>query len=330
MNSTEKAMNQVLSQNEVDALLSAVSDNRIDGGNSTGAGGPGVIQYDLANQDRIIRGRMPTLDIIHDRFIRLFRMTLSNSLRKMANISVNSTGPLKFSEFMNSLPLPSCLNILRLDPLRGAAVMVVESKLLYALVDSFFGGNDVPYTKIEGKDFTQIEIKIARRLVMTAIDDLEKAWEPVYPLKIGYSRTEINPQFVAIVPPSDVVIATTFDVELEKVSGTIKIVIPYATLEPIKSKLSVGFQSEQLEVDLIWINRIKEKIMQTNANLLVRLGAADIKVRDLLELEPGDIIQLNADATMPLEVLVEGKPKFKGVPGLSKGNRAIKITDILG
>lgn len=323
-------MNQVLSQNEVDALLSAVSDNRIEGGDPTAAGGTGVIHYDLANQDRIIRGRMPTLDIIHDRFIRLFRMTLSNSLRKMANISVNSTGPLKFSEFMNSLPMPSCLNILRLDPLRGAAVMVVESKLLYALVDSFFGGNDVPYTKIEGKDFTQIEIKIARRLVMTAIDDLEKAWEPVYPLKIGYSRTEINPQFVAIVPPSDVVIATTFDVELEKVSGTIKIVIPYATLEPIKSKLSVGFQSEQLEVDFIWINRIKEKIMQTNANLLVRLGAADIKVRDLLELEPGDIIQLNSDATMPLEVLVEGKPKFRGVPGLSKGNRAIKITDILG
>jgi flagellar motor switch protein FliM len=330
MNATETQMNQVLSQNEVDALLSAVSDNRIEGGDSTAAGGPGVIHYDLANQDRIIRGRMPTLDIIHDRFIRLFRMTLSNSLRKMANISVNSTGPLKFSEFMNSLPLPSCLNILRLDPLRGAAVMVVESKLLYALVDSFFGGNDVPYTKIEGKDFTQIEIKIARRLVMTAIDDLEKAWEPVYPLKIGYSRTEINPQFVAIVPPSDVVIATTFDVELEKVSGTIKIVIPYATLEPIKSKLSVGFQSEQLEVDFIWINRIKEKIMQTNANLLVRLGAADIKVRDLLELEPGDIIQLNSDATMPLEVLVEGRPKFRGVPGLSKGNRAIKITDILG
>ena len=326
-------MNQVLSQNEVDSLLSAVSDNRMDtpgGEGGDGAGGAGVVQYDLANQDRIIRGRMPTLDIIHDRFIRLFRMSLSNSLRKMANISVNSTGPLKFSEFMNSLPLPSCLNILRLDPLRGAAVMVIESKLLYALVDSFFGGNDVPYTKIEGKDFTQIEIKIARRVVLIAIDDLEKAWEPVYPLKVGYSRTEINPQFVAVVPPSDVVIATTFDIELEKVSGTIKIVIPYATLEPIKSKLSVGFQSEQLEVDFIWINRIKEQIMGTTANMLVKLGSADITVRDLIELEPGDIIQLHSDATLPLDVLVEGLPKFKGIPGLAKGNRAIKITDVLG
>lgn len=323
-------MSQVLSQSEVDALLSAVSDT---GGEedvesvSEGAVGEGVVQYDLANQDRIIRGRMPTLDIIHDRFIRLFRVSLSNSLRKMANLSVNSTGPLKFSEFMNSLPLPSCLNILRLDPLRGAAVLVIESKLLYALVDSFFGGNDVPYTKIEGKDFTQIEIKIARRVVLAAIDDLEKAWEPVYPLKIGYSRTEINPQFVAVVPPSDVVIATTFDVELEKVSGTIKIVIPYATLEPIKSKLSVGFQSEQLEVDFIWINRIKEKIMQTTANMLVKLGEANIQVRDLMHLEVGDIIQLDTDATMPLEILCEGIPKFKGIPGLLKGNRAIRITE---
>lgn len=322
-------MSQVLSQSEVDALLSAVSDNSVEGFDDAGEDGlkSGVVQYDLANQDRIIRGRMPTLDIIHDRFIRLFRVTLSNSLRKMANLSVNSTGPLKFSEFMNSLPLPSCLNILRLDPLRGAAVMVIESKLLYALVDSFFGGNDVPYTKIEGKDFTQIEIRIARRVVLSAIDDLEKAWEPVYPLKIGYNRTEINPQFVAVVPPSDVVIATTFDVELEKVSGTIKIVIPYATLEPIKGKLSVGFQSEQLEVDFIWINRIKEQIMQTQANILVRLGQADILVRDLMNLERGDILQLDTDATMPLDILVEYIPKFKGIPGTLKGNRAMRITD---
>ncbi len=323
-------MNQVLSQTEVDALLSAVSDNRVDSDEmGDDAMKSGVVQYDLANQDRIIRGRMPTLDIIHDRFIRLFRVTLSNALRKMANLSVNSTGPLKFSEFMNSLPLPSCLNILRLDPLRGAAVMVIESKLLYALVDSFFGGNDVPYTKIEGKDFTQIEIKIARRVVLSAIDDYEKAWEPVYPLKVGYSRTEINPQFVAVVPPSDVVIATTFDVELEKVSGTIKIVIPYATLEPIKSKLSVGFQSEQLEVDFIWINRIKEQIMGTSANVLVKLGEADITLRDLMDLAPGDIIQLDSDATMPLDIQIEGIPKFKGIPGLLKGNRALKIVESL-
>lgn len=323
-------MNQVLSQSEVDALLSAVSDNKVDINEASEPTTSGVVQYDLANQDRIIRGRLPTLDIIHDRFIRLFRVTLSNSLRKMANLSVNSTGPLKFSEFMNSLPLPSCLNILRLEPLRGAAIMVIESKLLYALVDSLFGGNDVPYTKIEGKDFTPIEIKIAKRIVLAALEDLERAWEPVYPLKISYGRTEINPQFVAVVPPSDVVIATTFDVELEKVSGTIKIVIPYATLEPIKSKLSVGFQSEQLEVDYIWINRIKSRILDTEVNCTVRLGDATITMNDLTNLEAGDIIQLDKDSSAHLEVEVEGIPKFRGLPGVLRGQKALRVTSSIG
>lgn len=324
-------VDQVLSQSEVDALLSAVSDGRIEN-NEGGDGGDkaGVVHYDLANQDRIIRGRMPTLDIIHDRFIRLFRVSLSAALRKVANIGVNSSGPIKFGEFMNSLPLPSCLNILRVEPLRGSAVMVIESKLLYALIDSLFGGGETPYTKIEGKDFTPIEIKIARRIVMSAVDDLEKAWAPVFPLKIHYSRTEINPQFVAVVPPSDVVIATAFDVELEKVSGSIKLIIPYSTLEPIKSKLSVGFQSEQLEVDHIWINRIKTQLMGTHANCSVHLGQAWLTLKDLTELKRGDVVILEHDANKPLDITIEGMLKFRGVPGTLKGNKAVKITEIVG
>lgn len=324
-------MDQVLSQSEVDALLNAVSDGRVDGADKGNSGETsGIVHYDLANQDRIIRGRMPTLDIIHDRFIRLFRVSLSAALRKVANIGVNSSGPIKFGEFMNSLPLPSCLNILRVEPLRGSAVMVIESKLLYALVDSLFGGSDVPYTKIEGKDFTPIEIKIARRIVMAAIEDLEKAWAPVFPLKIHYSRTEINPQFVAVVPPSDVVISTAFDVELEKMSGSIKLVIPYSTLEPIKSKLSVGFQNEQLEVDHIWINRIKNQLMATNMNIAVNLGHAWLNMRDFVELRRGDIIMLDKDADKPLDVLVENIHKYRGVPGVIRGNRAIKLTEMMG
>jgi flagellar motor switch protein FliM len=324
-------MDQVLSQNEVDALLNAVSDGRLDDQDKDGGGDTsGIIHYDLANQDRIIRGRMPTLDIIHDRFIRLFRVSLSAALRKVANIGVNSSGPIKFGEFMNSLPLPSCLNILRLEPLRGSAVMVIESKLLYALVDSLFGGNDVPYTKIEGKDFTPIEIKIAKRIVMSAIDDLERAWGPVFPLKFNYSRTEINPQFVAVVPPSDVVISTSFDVELEKMSGSIKLVIPYSTLEPIKSKLSVGFQNEQLEVDHIWINRIKSQLLGTSVNMSVLLGHSWITLQDLMNLKKGDIMLLDRDADKPLDALIEGMHKFRVVPGVLKGAKAVKIIEVTG
>lgn len=324
-------MDQVLSQSEVDALLNAVTDGKGEGGGEDNhADAAGVIHYDLANQDRIIRGRMPTLDIIHDRFIRLFRVSLSNALRKIANIGVNSSGPVKFGEFMNSLPLPSCLNILRVEPLRGSAVMVIESRLLYAFVDSLLGGSNVPYTKIEGKDFTPIEIKVARRIIMAAIEDLEKAWAPVFPLKIHYSRTEINPQFVAVVPPSDVVISTSFDVELEKMSGSIKLVIPYSTLEPIKSKLSMGFQSEQLEVDHIWIDRIKNQLMATNVNIEACLGHAWIGLDDLMKLSKGDVIVLERDSDKPLDILVENVLKFRGVPGVLKGNKAIKITEVTG
>ncbi len=320
-------MSQVLSQSEVDSLLSAVSDGQIEGEDEDfdDDEGSGLLKYDISSQDRIIRGRMPTLEIIHDRFTRLFRVSLSSALRKISNLSVNQSGPVKFGEFMNSLPLPSCLNIIKMEPLRGSGVIVIESKLLYALVDSFFGGNDAPYTKIEGKDFTPIEIKLAQRIVALAMEAIEASWAPVYKLQLSYVRTEINPQFVTIVSPSDVVIATTFDVELEKVSGTIKLIIPYSTLEPIKNKLSTGFQSEALEVDHLWINRIKEQIIQTKVSVSVRLGQAQLTVNDLTSLEVGDVIQLNQDATHPLSLEVEGVSKFRCLPGVLKGNKAVKL-----
>jgi flagellar motor switch protein FliM len=231
---------------------------------------------------------------------------------------------------MNSLPVPSCLNIVRIEPLRGSAVIAIESKLLYAFVDSLFGGSDTPYTKIEGKDFTAIEIKVARRIITSILEDLEKAWLPVFPLSIQYLRTEINPQFVAIVPPSDVVISTTFDIEVEKIRGSVKIVIPYSTLEPIKSKLSIGFQNEQLEVDHVWINRIKNQIMSTNADLSVRLGTCWLNIVDLLELKVGDILILDKEADEPIDILVEGREKFKGIPGVVKNNKAVRISELIG
>src|SRR5258708_3445090 len=204
-------MSQVLTQSEVDALLSAVAEGSVDvtgapGEPAAGAVGPSwgdsaptstdaeVVTYDLTNQDRVIRGRMPTLDIIYERFIRLYRMSLSNSLRKIATISIISTDLLKFGEFVNTLPIPSCMCIMRFESLRGPALLVFESKLAYALVDSFFGGTDRPYTKIEGKEFTRIELSIMKKVMHLAIRDLEEAWAPVHKSEITFLRTEVNPQ----------------------------------------------------------------------------------------------------------------------------------------
>jgi flagellar motor switch protein FliM len=354
-------MNQILSQAEVDALLNAVSDGGPPpaapepvslgggssgggfggGGSSGGSSGPsfggfgdwkgsipeGELQtYDLTNQDRVIRGRMPTLDIIYERFIRLYRISLSNALRKFASISVISTDLLKFGEFVNTLPIPSCMCIVRFEALKGPALLVYESKLAYALIDSFFGGTDRPFTKIEGKEFTRIELSIMQKVMDLAIKDLEDAWAPVHESKISFVRTEVNPQFVGVVPPSDVIISTTFEVELENATGTIAVVIPYSTLEPIKSKLNASFQTEGDKSDKEWLIKLTEHLKQTDSNVKVNLGNATITVGDLVNLNVGDIIPLGQDADGELDLLIEDVPKFKCFFGVSRGNRAIQVT----
>lgn len=329
-------MAQVLSQDEVDALLNAVNDD--DGDDFLGDGGDfdgadddmdeNIQPYDLTNQDRVIRGRMPILEIIYERFIRTFRVSLSNSLRKISTISMISTDLLKFGEFVNTLPIPSCMCIMRFNELRGPALLVFESKLAYAIIDSYFGGTDRPFTKIEGKEFTQIELSFMKKVMDMAISDLEEAWAPVHRIDAQYLRTEINPQFVGVVPPSDVIIATTLEVEFESASGTIMIVVPYSTIEPIKQKLSSSFQTDNDMADSIWTTAIKEHIKQAAATCVVKLGEAQMTVGDLITLERGDIIPLNQEASGEVSIDIQGVEKMKCLIGVHKGNRAVQITEI--
>jgi flagellar motor switch protein FliM len=321
-------MNQVLSQAEVDALLKAVAEGSIDGDSDPQKQVEyrNVQNFDLTNQDRVIRGKMPTLDLIYERFVRLFRMSLSNSLRKIASISIISTDLLKFGEFVNTLPIPSCVGILRSETLRGNALLVFESKLAYALIDSYFGGTDRPYTKSEGKEFTRIELMIMNKVLQLGVSDLEEAWAPVHKIGLVHLRTETNPQFVGVVPLSDVIISTTFEVELENASGTISLVIPYSTIEPIKNKLNSTFQSDSDRTDKIWIQNLENHIEQVEANVSVNLGETSITVADLVNLNIGDIIPLNQDCDGELMMKVEGVPKFKCFFGVSRGMRAIQVT----
>ena len=327
-------MAQVLSQDEVDALLNAVNDGDEDvaaGGGADFEGGADELDeniqpYDLTNQDRVIRGRMPILEIIYERFIRTFRVSLSNSLRKISTISMISTDLLKFGEFVNTLPIPSCMCIMRFNELRGPALIVFESKLAYAIIDSYFGGTDRPFTKIEGKEFTSIELSFMKKVMDMAIADLEESWAPVHRIDAQYLRTEINPQFVGVVPPSDVVITTTLEVEFESASGTIMIVVPYSTIEPIKQKLSSSFQTDNDMADSIWTTAMNEHLKKTSATIAVKLGETQMTVGDLVTLKEGDIIPLNQEASGEVDLLVEGVEKMKCLIGVHKGNRAIQIT----
>ena len=323
-------MNQVLSQSEVDALLAAVSEGEIetsDNGNSAPKDDRVVVVYDLTSQDRIIRGRLPQLDVIYEKFMRSFRVSLSSALRKIASLNHASTDFLKFGEFINTLPMPTCMSVLRFSTLRGSALFVIESKLAYALVDSFFGGDDRPYSKVEGKDFTPIEISIIRKVVDLAIDDLEAAWESIHTIECSFVRTEVNPQFVGIVPPTDVVIASAFDVELENANGTITLVIPYSTIEPIKQKLSTGFQVESDQTDKkLWTSIIKDQLLDTELEVKVNLGQSEISLKELMALKEGDVIPLDQDANGEFDVLIQDVKKFKGLYGVYHGSVAMQIT----
>ena len=325
-------MSQVLSQNEVDALLDAVSNGEVETeANIKAKKAEGIQEYDLVGQDKVVRNRIPTLDLIFERFVRLFRVTLSTSLKRIASINISSTDLLKFGEFINTLPLPSCMNIVRFDSVGGFALIVVESKLAYALVDTFFGGSERPFTRIEGKEFTAIELSLIRKVVEGVIVDLEEAWKPVNKMDINYVRSEINPQFVGIVPPNEVVITTTFEVELENASGVITIVIPYATLEPIKQKLTAGYQSDEQTVSATgtWTDMIKTQLLNTTINLKVDLGESEITMSDLMKLSIGDVVPLSQDAGGELSVLFEDTVKFKGLYGVSRGNVAVQVTKLI-
>jgi len=319
-------VSKILTQEEVDALLKGMSGGEIETETDAVEDDSGVTVYDLTNQDRIIRGRMPTLEIINDRFARLLRTTLSSALRKVLDVSAFSLDMIKFGEFMRALPVPTSLHIFKVDPLRGHGIIVIETKLVFNLVDNFFGGSGRSFIKIEGRDFTAIEHRLINKIILMALEDLEKAWNPVHPLKLTYVRSETNPQFASVVAPTEVVIVIKFEVELEQTVGTLIICLPYSTIEPIRSKLYAGFQSDQLEVDHEWIHRFIDQVRQAPVQISVELGRTTITARDLLKLKQGDVIQLEQDVGEPIVAKVEGVPKFRGYAGLTKGNKAFQIS----
>ncbi|MFP4212532.1 MAG: flagellar motor switch protein FliM [Desulfohalobiaceae bacterium] len=319
-------MNKILNQDEVDALLRGLQGEEIEAeSEAEEQDDSGVISFDLANQDRIIRGRMPVLEIINDRFARQLSGNLATLIRKRLEVNPSSVDMTKFGEFMRSLPVPTSINLFKMHPLRGNALLIIDTRLVFAFVENFFGGAG-SQPKVEGRDFTPIEQTIIKKVVLTALSELETAWEPVHDVQIEFQRSEINPQFASVIPPSDVVVVVSFEVELENAIGNLLIALPYATIEPIRSKLYASYQSERLEIDQAWLSRLKDRLLETPLEMVVSLGSTQLTPRQLLNLEVGDTILLDTDQNEELRADVENIPKFYGQPRQHKGNKAFVIT----
>ena len=319
---------EILSQEEVDALLRGVGDGELETETDEIAENiSGVKHFDLTTQEKVIPGRLPTLNIINQMFCKLFQNTFSKLMRRSVHVSTISTDTIKFGDFQNSLPFPSCLHIFRMEPLHGHGLVVMENKLISAVIDTIFGGTGTQKTTITGRDFSSIEIRMIKSMIISALEDLEKSWRPVHTLTTNLVRSEVNPQFAAIVTPNDVVLVVLFKIEMENISGTLTICLPHAAIKPIIPKLKTEFQSEKMEVDHVWVSRLRAKLLTTELELVAELGTTTINPQDLMKYKVGDTIILGNDVTDPLLLKVEQIPKFKGFSGVSRGNKAVQLAE---
>ena len=319
-------MNDLLSQDEIDALLHGVDDGEIETVEEETITSE-ARAYDFAAQDRIVRGRMPTLEMVNERFARYLRTSLFNMMRKTAEIRVNGVQMSKFSEYVHSLFVPTSLNMVRVRPLRGTALFTFEAKLVFTLVDNFFGGDGRYHTKIEGREFTPTERRIVQLLLNQLFVDLAEAWTPVYKINFETLDSEVNPAMATIVSPSEVVVISSFTIELEGGSGDFHVVMPYSMLEPIRDKLDAGVQTDRDDVDHRWLQSLREEIMAVDVDVSARLLEKQITVNDILKMQAGDVIPIE----MPEDVIINtgGLPSFRAEYGVSRGYAALKVTDLI-
>jgi flagellar motor switch protein FliM len=318
---------QILSQDEVDALLQGITGESQEPAAAEAAPADGVRNYNIASQERIVRGRMPTMEIIGERFARNIRLGLFNFIRKSPEVAIGAIKVQKYSAFLRELVVPTNFNIVALRPLRGSGLIVCEPTLVFAVIDALFGGSGKFHTRIEGRDFSPTEQRVIQRLLEIVIAEYTKAWAGVYPLQFEYQRSEMQPQFATIATPSEVVVSTSFTLELGDSVGSIHMCLPYAALEPIRDVLYSTMQGDSNEPDRRWVRLLQREIQSAEVELVAELAHAPATVEQLLALKAGDFIELDLEPVIRAQV--DGVPVIEGSYGTSNGRYAMKVHQLL-
>lgn len=317
---------QILSQDEVDALLQGITgeSQKLE---QEEVSSTGIRNYDLSSQERIVRGRMPTMEVINERFARNIRIGLFNFIRKSPEVSIGGIKVQKFSAFLREIVVPTNFNIVNVKPLRGNGLIVCDPSLVFAVIDALFGGVGKYHTRIEGRDFSPTELRVILRLVEVITAEFKKAWMGIYPVELEYQRSEMQPQFASIATPSEIVVATNFTLEIGDTSGSVHFCIPYSTLEPIRDVLYSTIQGDSAEPDRRWINLLKTQIQSAEVDLVAELATAPATVEQLLAFKPGDFIELDLDPM--IQVKVDGVPVLDCHYGTSNNHYALKVDRLI-
>ncbi|XQW85846.1 flagellar motor switch protein FliM [Thalassotalea piscium] len=319
-------MSDLLSQDEIDALLHGVDEvEEEEVAEELGATEGGTSDYDFSSQDRIVRGRMPTLEMVNERFARHMRISLFNMMRRTAEVSINGIQMIKFGEYVHTLFVPTSLNMVRFRPLKGTALITMEARLVFILVDNFFGGDGRYHAKIEGREFTPTERRIIQMLLKLIFEDYKEAWSPVMDVSFEYLDSEVNPSMANIVSPTEVVVISSFHIELDGGGGDFHVALPYSMLEPIRELLDAGVQSDKEDTDMRWSKALRDEIMDVPVELTTKFLEVDIPLQQIMDLQVGDIIPIE----MPehVTVLIEELPSFRAKLGKSRDHVALQIQE---
>ena len=318
-------MSDLLSQDEIDALLHGVDDVEEEEVEESYVREEGTSDYDFSSQDRIVRGRMPTLEMVNERFARHMRISLFNMMRRTAEVSINGIQMIKFGEYVHTLFVPTSLNMVRFRPLKGTALITMEARLVFILVDNFFGGDGRYHAKIEGREFTPTERRIIQMLLKLIFEDYKEAWSPVMDVSFEYLDSEVNPSMANIVSPTEVVVISSFHIELDGGGGDFHVALPYSMLEPIRELLDAGVQSDKEDTDMRWSKALRDEIMDVAVELSTKFIEVDIPLKQIMELKEGDILPIEIPEY--ITVLIEDLPTFRAKLGRSRDNVAIKIQE---
>jgi len=320
-------MSQILSQDEVDALLNGVSGGSVST-EAPAADASEARAYDITCQKRIVRDRMPGMDIINEKFARRVKGDLASTLNRSVDILPPSIDVVRFGEFLNTLQVPTNLNIFSIEPLNGYGLLILEASLVFNMVNCFFGGVGGLHTKVEGRDFTQIEQRIINNVVAGLLRDYEASWRPVHPLNIKYVRSEINPRSAAVTAPSETMIVHQFDVELDGATAKMYLCLPYSALEPVSEKLYNSYVETGSDGSERWRMNMAERLTEGKVDVTVELGSVTLNMEEILGLRVGDVIQIDRGADEPLDIKFEGVSKFYGSPGICGSCQAVRITGV--
>jgi len=315
-----------LSQDEVDALLEGVTgESQKNRQEAVPAGA--IRNYDISSQERIVRGRMPTMEIVNERFGRNFRIGLFNLLRRSPEISIGTVAVQRYNAFLRELAVPTNFNICAIRPLRGSGLIVCEPGIVFGIIDMLYGGAGKLPARIEGRDFSATEQRIINRVVDVICEEYKKAWQGIYPLELAWQRSEMQPQFANIATPSEIVVSTAFQLEMGDISGSIHICMPYAALEPIRDVLYSATQGDAIEVDRRWVKVLTREIQAAEVTLVAELARAPATVAQLLAMKIGDFIELERQPR--IRASIDGVPIFDCQYGTHNAKYAIRIDQCL-